>query len=106
MSEIPLHVQNQLPKLLNLIKAKHISPVEVTTAILDRIDQLDSRLKSYATVMRDHAMKAARKAESEIIAGTYRGPLHGVPVAVKDLCFTKGGPHNGAGSHAPCRSCS
>ena len=89
MSERPLHFKT-ITEVAELIKAKHISPVEVTTAILDRIDQLDSRLKSYATVIADHAMGAARKAESEIIAGTYRGPLHGVPVAVKDLCFTEG----------------
>ena len=98
MSEIPLHFKT-ITEVAELIKAKHISPVEVTTAILDRIDQLDSRLKSYATVMADHAMRAARRAESEITAGTYRGPLHGVPIAVKDLCFTKGVRTMG-GSHA------
>ena len=89
MSEIPLHFKT-ITEVSELIKAKHISPVEVTTAILDRIDQLDSNLKSYATVMADHAMMAAQKAEAEITSGTYRGALHGVPVAVKDLCFTKG----------------
>ncbi len=89
MSERPLHFKT-ITEIAELIKAKHVSPVEVTTAILERIDQLDGRLRSYATVMADHAMGAARKAESEIIAGTYRGPLHGVPIAVKDLCFTKG----------------
>ena len=89
MSEIPLHFKT-ITEVSELIRAKHVSPVEVTTAILKRIDQLDSSLKSYATVMADHAMRAARKAETEITAGTYRGALHGVPVAVKDLCFTKG----------------
>ena len=58
--------------------------------MLARIEKLDSQLKSYATVMADTAMAAAQKAEQEINAGTYRGPLHGVPIAVKDLCFTKG----------------
>ena len=98
MSEVPLHFKT-ITAVAELIKAKHISPVEVATAILDRIDQLDSRLKSYATVMADHAMGAARKAESEITAGTYRGPLHGIPVAVKDLCFTEGVRTMG-GTHA------
>ena len=89
MSKVPLHFKT-ITEVSELIKGKHISPVEVTTAILDRIDQLDSNLKSYATVMADHAIMAAQKAEAEITAGTYRGALHGVPVAVKDLCFTKG----------------
>lgn len=78
-----------ITEIAELIKTKHISPVEVTTAILDRINQLDN-LKSYATVMADHAIMAAQKAEAEITSGAYRGLLHGVPVAVKDLCFTKG----------------
>ncbi len=75
--------------------AKHIqlgdlSPVEVTEAILARIEKLDPGLKSYTTVTPELAMKQARKAESEIAKGVYRGPMHGVPIAVKDLCFTKG----------------
>ena len=65
MSTIPLHFKT-ITEVSELIKAKHISPVEVTTAILDRIDQLDSHLKSYATVTADHAMIAAQKAEAEI----------------------------------------
>ena len=89
MTERPLHFKT-ITEIAELIRTTQISPVEITAAILDRIGQFDSRLKSYATVMRDHAMRAARKAESEIAAGTYRGPLHGVPIAVKDLCFTKG----------------
>ena len=89
MSEIPLHFKT-ITEVSALIKEKHISPVEITTTILDRIDKLDSHLKSYATVMADHAMMAAEKAEAEITSGVYRGPLHGVPIAVKDLCFTKG----------------
>ena len=89
MSEILLHFKT-ITEISELIREKQISPVEVTTTILDRIDQLDSNLKSYATVMADYAMMAAEKAEAEITSGVYRGPLHGVPIAVKDLCFTKG----------------
>ena len=89
MSEIPLHFKT-ITEVSELIKGKHISPVEITATILDRIDKLDSHLKSYATIMADHAMMAAEKAEAEITSGVYRGPLHGVPIAVKDLCFTKG----------------
>src|SRR5438093_8053275 len=50
----------------------------------------DRRYTSYANVMSDHALETAKVAEQEIHAGTYRGPLHGVPVAVKDLCYTQG----------------
>ena len=89
MPDTPLHYKT-ITELADLIKSKQISPVEVTTAMLDRIGELDGTLKSYATLMADSAMASARKAESEIAAGNYRGHLHGVPIAVKDLCFTTG----------------
>jgi amidase len=85
----PLHYKT-ITELSGLIKNREISPVEVTEAQLARIEALDGKLKSYATLMVDQAMVEARAAEAEITAGTYRGPLHGVPVAVKDLCFTAG----------------
>ena len=72
------------------IEKKEISPVELTRAMLARIERIDGRLKSYATVMADQALASARARENEIQGGSYRGPLHGVPIAVKDLCFTKG----------------
>ncbi len=74
------------------IQSKEISPVEATRAQLDRIAKLDGKLKSYATMMADQALTDARQAESEIGKGNIRGPLHGVPIAVKDLCWTKGVP--------------
>ena len=89
MPETPLHYQT-ITEVAAQIESRRLSPVELTQAILDRIEALDGDLKSYATVMADQAMAAARTAESEIAAGRYRGPLHGVPIAVKDLCFTKG----------------
>ena len=89
MSETPLHFKT-ITEIAEAIAAKQLSPVKITTAMLARIAQLDGQLMSYATVMSEHAMAAAQKAEREINAGTYRGPLHGVPIAVKDLCFTKG----------------
>ncbi len=89
MCETPLHFKS-ITEIAEEIASKQLSPVDVTSAMLQRIEQLDSRLKSYATVMTEQAMAAARAAEREINAGTYRGPLHGVPIAVKDLCFTKG----------------
>ena len=79
-----------LREVAALIETRQLSPVEVTEGMLERIQHLDGRLKSYATVTADQAMVAARAAEKEIQGGSYRGPLHGIPVAVKDLCFTKG----------------
>ena len=72
------------------IQKKELSPVEVTQAQLDRIGKVDVALKSYVTVMAEQALADARKAEAEIARGEIRGPLHGVPVAVKDLCWTQG----------------
>lgn len=89
MSETPLYYK-PITEIAELLSSKKLSPVELTTTMLQRIEQLDEQLKSYATLMPDHAMAAAQKAEQEITAGKYRGPLHGIPIAVKDLCFTKG----------------
>src|SRR4029453_14318713 len=89
MPNTPLYFHT-IAELAALIQSQQLSPVAVTQALLERITQLDGRYKSYATVMADHALDEARLAERDIHAGTYRGPLHGVPVAVKDLCFTKG----------------
>ena len=89
MAETPLHFRT-ITEISEAIASKQVSPVEITAAMLQRIDELDGRLKSYATVMADSAMAAAQKAAQEIDAGMSRGPLHGVPIAVKDLCFTKG----------------
>jgi amidase len=90
----PLHYLS-LSEVARLIEAKEISPVELTQMMLNRIHTLDVRLHSYATVMADEALAAARAAEREIQSGNYRGPLHGVPIAVKDLCYTKGVPTRG-----------
>jgi amidase len=72
------------------IRNREISPVELTKSQLQRIESLDSRLNAYIQVLSDHALEQARQAESEIQAGRYRGPLHGIPIAVKDLFYTKG----------------
>jgi aspartyl-tRNA(Asn)/glutamyl-tRNA(Gln) amidotransferase subunit A len=72
------------------LRRKEISPVEVTDAYLHRIDTLNDRLKAYITVTADLAREQARAAEQEIGSGEWRGPLHGVPIALKDLCYTKG----------------
>ncbi|MDE0940957.1 MAG: amidase [Alphaproteobacteria bacterium] len=84
-----LHYQTIL-ELSVRIKSGDLSPVALTEVMLARIEALDGRLKSYATVMADQALAEAKAAEAEIAVGNYRGPLHGIPIAVKDLCFTKG----------------
>ncbi|WP_299543647.1 amidase [Phenylobacterium sp.] len=72
------------------IAAREVSPIDLTRRMLARIAMVDPVLKSYATVMGDQAIADAEKAASEIAAGRYRGPLHGVPIGIKDLCYTKG----------------
>jgi len=85
--DIPFLSATQLSRL---IQSKEVSPIEATEAYLDRIEQVDGKLNSYITVCREEALKSAQEAEQEITAGRYLGPLHGVPVAVKDQFYTKG----------------
>ena len=76
--------------LSRLIEKKEVSPVEATEAYLDRIDSLDFKFNSYITVMREQAIEAAREAETAIAKGNHLGPMHGVPVAVKDQFWSRG----------------
>lgn len=73
-----------------LVASKQVSPVELTDATLARVASLNPALNAFITVTEEQARAAAREAEREIAAGRYRGPLHGIPVAVKDLFATKG----------------
>jgi amidase len=82
----------ELTELADLLRRREITSVEVTRAQLDRIDRLDRRLASYARVTAEQALAAAETADAEIAAGHYRGPLHGVPLGIKDLFWTKGVP--------------
>ena len=77
-------------ELSRLIESKEVSPVEATQAYLDRIDDLDFKFNSYLTVCRKEALQVARDAEEAIRQGNYLGPMHGIPVAVKDQFYTKG----------------
>ena len=82
----------ELTQIAARIRTRRISSLEVTRAHLDRIAALDGELASYVQVMADAAMAEAETADAEIAAGRYRGPLHGVPIALKDLFWTKGVP--------------
>jgi aspartyl-tRNA(Asn)/glutamyl-tRNA(Gln) amidotransferase subunit A len=73
-----------------LLRRRRLSPVELTKAVLDRIDRIEPRVHAFITVTRDEALRAARVAEQEIGAGKSRGSLHGIPFAVKDTHYTKG----------------
>ena len=86
-SELPFLSASELSRL---IASREVSPVDATEAYLDRIDSLDFKFNAYLTVTREMAMDAAREAEREISAGNHRGPMHGVPVAVKDQFLSAG----------------
>src|SRR5262249_26341133 len=74
------------------IRTRKVSPVELTNMMLSRISRLDPKLHSYAFVTPEIALAQARKAEEEIAQGRYRGPMHGIPIGVKDICNTSGVP--------------
>ncbi len=86
-SEIPFLTATELSEK---IRSREVSPVEATEAYLERIDALNPTLNSYITVMADEAMAAAQEAEASIASGGYLGPMHGVPVAIKDQFLTRG----------------
>lgn len=80
---------SSITELGAMLRAKRISPVELTESYLERLERLGARLGAVAEVMRDSALKEAREAEREIARGRYRGPLHGIPYGVKDLLATR-----------------
>jgi len=73
-----------------LIRNRELTSSELTSACLVRIKKLESKLKPFITLLEDHALGAARIADTEIKSNRYRGPLHGIPIAVKDLFETEG----------------
>lgn len=83
-------------ELAPLISQRAISPVELVEALLARIDEYNDTLRAYVFISSDQALAAARAAEIEIGAGDYRGPLHGVPVAYKDIYDVRGLPTTAA----------
>src|SRR5437016_1113665 len=79
-----------LAEASRLVQTKQFSPVELTRVCLDRIERLDPILKTFITVTAESALREAQQAESEISKGNWKGPLHGIPLAVKDLLETAG----------------
>jgi aspartyl-tRNA(Asn)/glutamyl-tRNA(Gln) amidotransferase subunit A len=86
-SELPLL---ELTEVSKAVQKKEVSPVELTRACLDRIERLNPKLNAFITVSDGSALEEARKAEAEIGRGEWKGPLHGIPLAVKDLIETAG----------------
>src|SRR5579863_6703829 len=74
----------------DLVRKKKVSPVELTTACLARIDRFNPTLNAFITITSESALEQAREAEAEVNRGNWRGPLHGVPITLKDLFDTAG----------------
>ncbi len=79
-----------IEELSSLLERRELSPVELVEAMLERISASNAELNAYITVTAELAIEQARRAEQEIAQGNRRGPLHGIPYAAKDLCFTAG----------------
>lgn len=83
-------MENSIAHTSDLLRRKQISPVEITRSCLDRVERLNPTINAFITVMHDSALAQARAAEDEIHAGNWRGPLHGIPIGLKDLFDTAG----------------
>ncbi|MGH2898004.1 MAG: amidase, partial [Solirubrobacteraceae bacterium] len=105
------------PELLGLtvasaakaLRAREFSPLELTQAYLSRIERLDRRVNAYITVTAERALDDARRATTELASGNSRGPLHGIPIALKDLYETAGIRTTGGArihaEHVPAQDC-
>ena len=89
MASEELHFHS-IARLGKMVRDKQLSPVELTQTYLDRIESLNGQLGSFITVMKEQALAQANEAERAIQSGDYKGPLHGIPIAVKDIIYTKG----------------
>jgi aspartyl-tRNA(Asn)/glutamyl-tRNA(Gln) amidotransferase subunit A len=79
-----------LTELARAFRERRLSPVEVVRTLLERIEAEDGDLNAFITVLPERALEEAARAEEEIMAGRYKGPLHGIPLGVKDLFYTEG----------------
>ena len=77
-----------IKELAGLYQSKQVSPVEVVDDLLERINLLDGSFNHYITVVAEDARKCAQQAEAEIVAGDYKGVLHGIPLSLKDIIWT------------------
>jgi aspartyl-tRNA(Asn)/glutamyl-tRNA(Gln) amidotransferase subunit A len=80
-------LNSTIKDLSRLIYAKEISPVDRVESTLERIQNLNSKLNAFITVMENSAREDAKNAESMIAEGKYKGPLHGIPISLKDLIY-------------------
>jgi aspartyl-tRNA(Asn)/glutamyl-tRNA(Gln) amidotransferase subunit A len=87
---MPINLTSGIAELSNEIKRGEVSPVELTEFYLSRIHEFNGKLNAFLTVSADLAHKAAKQADEEIRSGKYRGPLHGIPIAIKDMLDTSG----------------
>jgi aspartyl-tRNA(Asn)/glutamyl-tRNA(Gln) amidotransferase subunit A len=90
---VPEHLT--IAEAARLIESRELSPVELLDSRLERISRLDGRLNAFIRVLADDARREARAAAAEIAAGRYRGPLHGIPIGLKDIYETAGVPTTG-----------
>jgi Asp-tRNA(Asn)/Glu-tRNA(Gln) amidotransferase A subunit family amidase len=85
-----MHGFSSATELRQLIATRSLSPVEVVEFVLGRIDRFNPAINAYCTVAGEQAVDAARRAEHALMRGDNVGPLHGIPVAVKDMVHTAG----------------
>lgn len=83
-------MRTTIQQLSRELRARRVSPVELTRDCLTRIEKLNPKLNAFITVLADSALADARRAEQEIQSGHYRGPLHGIPIGLKDILDTAG----------------
>ncbi|WGS23347.1 MULTISPECIES: amidase [unclassified Bradyrhizobium] len=94
MSADPLHYKS-ITEIAELLRRREARPSEITEEILNRVARLDGKFHGYALVLAERAMAQARRYDDEIAKGIWRGPLHGVPIGLKDLCYTTFAPTAG-----------
>jgi aspartyl-tRNA(Asn)/glutamyl-tRNA(Gln) amidotransferase subunit A len=79
-----------LAEMISAVRRKKLSPVELTESLLARIDSLEATIKAWVTLPRVSLFREARRCEQEALRGNFRGPLHGIPIGVKDIFYTAG----------------